>query len=162
MQEAFAAYSENLGKTVANLQSLEFLLRLFLHNSQVEPMWLETTPDQMQIGDVVTETPLTDWSTLAELIHRYNSAVSDRQELQVAKWVVDVRDALAHGRMFMADLSGAPPILIKFAKPSGGKVRVVFRADSDEWLDRALGKVAAETAKVQTALDEQRGRRTRG
>jgi hypothetical protein len=33
MQAAFAAYSEGLGKTLANLQSLEFLLRLFLHNT---------------------------------------------------------------------------------------------------------------------------------
>jgi hypothetical protein len=34
MQDAFAAYAEGLGKTIANLQSLEFLLRLFLHNTQ--------------------------------------------------------------------------------------------------------------------------------
>src|SRR5260370_28215351 len=116
MQDAFAAYSEGLGKTIANLQSLEFLLRLFLHNTQQpEPTWLEKGPTDMAVGDIVAETPLTDWSSLGVLIDRYNASIGGRPSLRVSKSVVDLRDALAHGRMFMTDMTSAP-ILIKFEK----------------------------------------------
>jgi len=159
VQDAFAAYSEGLGKTLANLQSLEFLLRLFLHNTQPNPAWLDKGLDEMVVGDVVAETPLTDWSSLAVLIDRYNAAVEQRPPLRVSKSVVDLRDAIAHGRMFMTDIA-ATPIMIKFEKPASGRTRVTFRASSTKWLDQAIQDVHAETAKVQAALDEEQGRPT--
>ena len=161
MQDAFAAYSEGLGKTLANLQSLEFLLRLFLHNTQhPEPKWLEKGPTEMVVGDIVAETPLTDWSSLGVLIDRYNGAVGEQSPLKVSRSVVDLRDALAHGRMFMPSMD-EPPVLIRFEKPSGGRTRVIFRASAAEWLYQALQDVHAETAKVQAALNEGRAAQQR-
>ncbi|PYQ08036.1 MAG: hypothetical protein DMF83_07910 [Acidobacteria bacterium] len=154
MQELFAAYSEGLGKTLANLQSLEFLLRLFLQNTQhPEATWLDRGPGEMAVGDIVAETPLTDWSSLGVLIDRYNAAIGQHSSLRVSKTVVDLRDALAHGRMFMPSMQD-PPILIKFEKPCDGRTRVTFRKSGAEWLHQAIKDVHAETAKVQAALDE--------
>jgi hypothetical protein len=107
----------------------------------------------MAVGDTVAETPLTDWSSLGVLIDRYNAAMGPKSSLRVSRTVVDLRDALAHGRMFMASMQDVP-ILIKFEKPSGGHTRVTFRASGTGWLDQAIQDVHAETAKVQAALDE--------
>jgi hypothetical protein len=72
--------------------------------------------------------------------------------LKVSKSVVDLQDALAHGRMFMKDTTSAP-ILIRFEKPNAGRTRVTFRESSTAWLDQAIQDVHAETVKVQAALD---------
>jgi hypothetical protein len=64
--------------------------------------------------------------------------------LKVSKSVVDLRDVLADGRMFLPDASGAR-ILIKFGKPCAGKTCVTFRAIVREWVDQAIQDVSAET-----------------
>ena len=155
MNNDFVEYSETIGKIVANLQSLEFSLRLYLHNTQtgVSAAVLPKLLHELTVGEVVPETPLTDWSTLSALIDRFNRSVSkDRPELVVSKSVVEIRDALAHGRMWLPDMSAAP-VLLKFEKPASGSTRVTFlQVSSGEWLNNTIVQIHGEMIKVQAAL----------
>jgi hypothetical protein len=150
LSEGFVEYSETIGKVLANLQALEFSLRLYLHNSEDNVMAYAKPLHELTVGEGVPENPLTDWSSLGTLIGRYNSRV--QPELAVDPAVVEVRDVLAHGRMWLPHL-GASPVLLKFAKPSSGSTRVTFlQVSSSEWLAAMIRQVHIEIEKVQTAL----------
>jgi hypothetical protein len=151
MNPGFIEYSEVVGKILANLQSLEFSIRLYLHNTQdSEGASLKRDLTTLQVGDVVPENSLTDYMSMGPLIDRYNKCVPVR--LNVDRSLVDLRDALAHSRMFLPNTSGAP-ILLKFDKPVAGKVRVVFAQESNPtWLEHCIYRVHLEMLKVQRAL----------
>jgi hypothetical protein len=150
VSDGFVEYSETVGKILANLQALEFSLRLYLHNTDDRAITCAKPLHELTVGEVVPENPLTDWSSLGTLIARYNERVSPT--LAVTAAVVEIRDVLAHGRMWLPDLSSAP-VLLKFAKPSSGSTCVTFlQVSSSEWLADTLGRVHDEIEKVQTAL----------
>jgi hypothetical protein len=71
--------------------------------------------------------------------------------LTVDRSLVDLRDALAHGRVSAAapndDLQ-----LLKFERPVNGRTRVVFSERlTEQWLRQQVGRVAASVRKVATA-----------
>lgn len=98
--------------------------RLALHGEQ--------SFDALVIGDVVGETPFTDYASLGSLIGQFNKLVPDQRRIDPK--LVDLRDALAHGRVWSLD-GNFPLRLLKFDKPSNGTVRVTWATTlTEEWL----------------------------
>ena len=151
MNPAFTEYSEVVGKILANLQSIEFSIRLYLHNTQDSAsVHLQQDLAALRVGEMVPENSLTDYASLGQLIDRYN--LCTKPELAVDRSLVDLRDALAHSRMFLPSVAGAP-ILLKFDRPVGGKARVSFaQTSSSAWLADNIRRVNLEMLKVQRAL----------
>lgn len=148
----------SLGKLVVNLQSLEFLLRGFLStiydldsNGLIPGMPRDMY--DLDVGTVVPENYLTNYYSLGQLIDKYNSYVNARDtSLSINKQIlVDLRDALAHGRV--SGPAPSPPLkIIKFDPPRGGQVRVTFSQTMDEnWFKSQIPLVYAELKKVYNA-----------
>ena len=148
-----------LGKITGNLHSLELLLRLFLHNVDLKRYNSpppEVNLDKIKVGDVVSENYFTNWDTLGELVEKYNNLVTTQKtpELRVDERVVNLRDALAHGRVLGQD--PAPPLrLYKFGKPTKGhRVTVEYVADlpKDE-LASHIHRLFQQAKKVKRACE---------
>ncbi len=147
-----------IGKLLVSFQCLEYTLRAFLYERRDpphEPLAPGTDLNTMTFGDVVPENAITRWDSLTHLIKRYNRAISDGQ-LAVDLSLVELRDALTHGRM-AASLSERNFALIKFTRPYAGRVEVGFRQElSKEWIERQIKRVLAECEKVGRAASSRR------
>jgi hypothetical protein len=149
-----AEYATLMGRLLVSFQCLEFALRAFLYGNSDpphQPLASGTDLNTIQFGDVLPENAMTRWDSLTHLIKRYNRAVSDPQ-LAVDLSLVELRDALAHGRI-TASFSGRNLALIKFARPYFGRVEVGYREElTQEWLTNQIQRVLAACEKVaQTA-----------
>jgi len=135
-----------LGGIMTNLHYLEFKLRRFLLNAQkidTTELWDEW--HGLKLGAVVPANRLTDYSSLGKLIEDYNKLVP--AEHQVALAVVDLRDALAHGRV--TTLGSFPMKLVKFSKVVGGKVTVEFAQTlGTEWMHEQMKWVVTQHERI--------------
>lgn len=134
----------NLGKLIVNLHSLEFSLRVFLCEAHKEPF---LTPN---IGHKsVTETHLTNYDSLGQLIKKYNDMVTTANaQFLVDKAVVELRDAIVHGRV-MSQTQNPPLRIFKFNKPNGGLVDVAYDQTMDQpWYDSSRRFVYEQIKKV--------------
>jgi len=79
----------------------------------------------------------------------YNRFVqTTANELIVDENIVNLRDAIAHGRVFSFEPS-CPLVLLKFSKPKGDQAKVEFNATmTSEWFDTNIKRVNAEFSKV--------------
>ncbi len=139
---------QEMGKLVGNLQSFEFLLRSCLYSS-VGPQDATLNFDQLAVGDLVPENPLTNYDSLGDLIKKVNAQLeaAGRAE-RVDDSLVIVRDALAHGRVTALRPHG-PFRLVKFLKPMKHKVIVAIAIDlSPQWLAEQINKTRQEAKKV--------------
>jgi len=136
-----------LGKLVGNLQSLEFILRGFLHGlSSPRPDGIPYGTDWYSFP-VDHEVPLdefTNYDTLGELIRKFNEEMGRRSAPAIdGKGLVALRDALAHGRV-----SSNSPVgdmrLLKFSNHRRGDrvVRVVFNEQMTKaWFQDQIARV---------------------
>lgn len=143
-------YTFGVGKLIVNLHSFEFALRAFLWNREGGSSWafLESLCE----GDTVPENAFTNYDTLGQLIIKYNAFVSSRfPNLQINPSLVDLRDALAHGRV--ASSVPSPPLrLLKFGKPAGGNVNVTHSIVVDDaWLSEQKTRVRLQLEKIMEA-----------
>jgi hypothetical protein len=130
-----------IGCWVTNAQSLETVIRAILHDrlsSQETKLPYGSNFNDLKKGDIVSINPITDWLSLGKLIDEYNNKIAkvDGSQL-IEKEVVDIRDALAHGRLTQTDAGENHSwTLIKFNKPDKqGVVRVEFKQIiTVEWL----------------------------
>jgi len=147
-----------MGRLLVSFQCLEYALRSFLYercDPPHEPLASGMDLNTMSFGDVVPENAITRWDSLTQLIKRYNRAVRDMQ-WTVDPGLVDLRDALAHGRMAASVVEGHFA-LVKFTRPYGGRVEVGFREKlSREWLENQVKRVLAECEKVVRAAGSSR------
>jgi hypothetical protein len=91
-----------LGGLVASFQSLEFLLRLFLQKlPSARPLGIPHGTDvySYPVGTELPESELTSYDSLGQLIDKYNAEMRRRGHLQIDPTLVEIRDALAHGRV---------------------------------------------------------------
>jgi hypothetical protein len=130
---------QRLGKVVGNLQSLEFALRGALANMHGSR---KVHPDHgvdvlaFPVGSVVPESDLTDYASLGKLVEMFNLGALASGGRTVNTHVVELRDALAHGRTYTHNRE-FPLRLVKFDKPRDGKVRVAYSEVMDHaWFDR--------------------------
>ncbi len=121
-QNLFDNYLRDLGKVIGNLQSLELMVRLFLHNVEFNRYGVpapEVDLNKIEVGDIVPENYFSNYDSLGDLIKEYNNLLSSRKELElcVDETIVRLRDALAHGRV-LGQQPEPPQQLYKFEKPS--------------------------------------------
>ncbi|MGS5085950.1 hypothetical protein ACVC7V_05495 [Hydrogenophaga sp. A37] len=163
-----AEHSSNLGKLVHNFQSLETWLRvvlLKLESAQRPTSRLDF--ESMTIGTMISVDALTDYSDLATLCRRFNRHMEakDAQILNVS--LVDIRDAIAHGRI-LGTPNGFPLRLVKFSKPTSGQVKLVVNEIMDHnWFSlqllrthRAIELVRAEAEHIALAMPAPRATQT--
>lgn len=125
-------YCKNLGKVISNMQSLEFSLRAFLLNSEINEkgkkgnLPTKIKYDELKQGEIVSEDAFTNWDTLGDLIRKYNGDARIKSAgITVDETLVNIRDALAHGRVSSDDIS-TPMTLLKFKQPKNKSVEVEF------------------------------------
>lgn len=150
-----------MGKVVINLRSLEFLLRFFLFTDDVRLGGSGVRGDRvdyqnLKVGDLVPENAFTSYDDLGKLIDKYNERVPCF-ELTVDRSVVDLRDALAHGRV-LAFAEFGPWHLLKFAKPNFGKpererVMVTDAVQMNAaWFSEQVKLISTQTQKLVHAI----------
>jgi len=150
-------YALALGKIVANLQGLELMIRSFLHDTLDAQDGLHQQPFPLDVA-VGTELPvdhLTNYDPLGRLIDKYNET-----NPPLDKYLVDLRDALAHGRV-MGEIESNHYRLLKFSKPVNGMVEVTHNEElTEEWLmsrKAMTSKAIKEVIERFTALREKNG-----
>jgi hypothetical protein len=141
-------FPKAIGEIFANLLALEFSLRFFLYES-VGPQHATLSLDQLTAGDCVPENPITNYDSLGKLVRKVNERLEalDVPE-RVDNSLVDLRDTLAHGRIYYSQLDG-PGKLLKFSRAKQGKVRVTTAIElTPQWLKEQNKRTVAELKKV--------------
>jgi len=151
-------YALNLGKLVGNIQSLEFVLRAFLINDEIASGALfaqSANLQDMNVGDIVPENAFTNYDTLGQLIRKYNShprIIS--ASLDIDETLVDIRDAIAHGRV-SATTPSSSLRLLKFDKPKNHQVKVTFSVlMTKEWFGEQISRFHSAILRVSEANDK--------
>jgi len=137
-----------LGKIHVNLQAFEFLLRLFLYES-VGPKDAALNFDKLTVGDWVQENPITNYDSLEILVRKVNERLEAiGKPDRVDRSLVDIRDALAHGRSLSSQPTG-PFQLLKFSRPIQGKVKVTTALYlTPQWLMDQIKHTNDEVQKI--------------
>jgi len=141
-----------------NFQSLEFALRAFLVNNEIASGIISSqgiNPTEMNRGDIVPENAFTNWNTLKQLIEKYNSNPKVLSAgLIIDKTLVDIQDAIAHGRV-SALTPSASPKLLKFSKPEDNQVKVTFSVSmTKEWFGEQIKRAYSAVLKVSEANEK--------
>ncbi len=147
-----------LGKLVGNLQSLEALLRLYLRKISEKTSAAKPTGSSywdLSIGDTVPEDEFSNFDSLGALVAKFNTDITARDpELLPDPSVVEVRDLIAHGRVAGSATDTATLRIVKFSKPSLGRVTVVASALMDDaWFQVNIDLVFKQIEKVGLALE---------
>ncbi len=139
-----------LGKLVTNLQSLEFALRALLHDA-VGPSHSSLRLEALSVGDAVPEDPITNYDSLGDLIRKVNELYQTHGKPErIDASLVDLRDAIAHGRVWTTHPS-TPFTLLKFSKPNAGFVTVTYAQQlTIDWLDSQIKRTRNEVNKAVT------------
>jgi hypothetical protein len=124
------------------------MIRAFLQTLPgARPLGIESGQDiySFAIGSELRESELTSYDSLGQLIDKYNREAQRRQQPEIDRALVELRDALAHGRVSAAATSDSLRLL-RFEKPKDGRVKVSFNQElSTEWL-------SAQKVRVRDAL----------
>jgi len=121
-------HARHLGRLLSNLQSLEFLLRAFLSQLPgARPFGLPDGTDiySFPVGARVPENDLTSYDSLTQLLEKFNSAMRAHGKAEIGGSLIELRDALAHGRVSAAE-ENENWRLLKFSKAKGGSVQITF------------------------------------
>jgi hypothetical protein len=151
------AHALAVGKLVANLQSLEFLIREYLYAKADPPHTPLPVGTDLSLLLPRTKVPinaLTDYSSLAHLIARFNASIAPLDpSLVLDPTIVEIRDALAHGRI-SAPVTSPHLGILKFSRPTKAStsVSVTVAAEMDDaWFKTQLSRVLAELKKAAKA-----------
>jgi hypothetical protein len=140
-------YNKGIGAIVMNLQALETVIRFFFFRKNSEQY-----PFPQSGGErYVPSTSLTKYCQLRKWIRKFNSCLKQEElsKYSISEGIVEIRDAIAHGRLFAPDPPSLPYTLWKFGEPVNGRVEVkVCEVLTAEWLDNTSKLMAAEKDKV--------------
>ncbi len=144
----------NLGKLLVNFHSLELLLRLNLANSPgSRPIGLTTDTDiySLPVGTEIPENDITSYDSLGDLLAKVNNKLNTQHLPELDRSLIEVRDALAHGRV-SAPLDESTLRLIKFERPRNGVVRVAFNVVMTEaWFAEQTSRIFKAIKQVHAA-----------
>jgi hypothetical protein len=139
-------HNRGVGSIIMDLQSLETHIRYFLYRRDGEYAAFPKPGDWQ-----TRETWLTKFISLGDLIKEYNSSLKshERALFLVTDSVVDLRDAIAHGRLLAPNLN--PPFsLWKFSRPKNSNVRVDFYEEiTREWIGIKLRTIAIQRDRIE-------------
>ena len=157
-------YPLYIGKLVIHLHSLETVLRTCLLVNDIgdkKSIEITTKYHNLVLGQEVDDDAFTNYDQLKCLIKKYNEMVSlySLKKLKIDDYhdLVNLRDAIAHGRAFYQEVS--PPyttmILLKFSNPKKtGKTKVVYmEVMNNDWLEDKINLVLKEYNKVVKAYN---------
>ena len=149
-------FNVQLGQLVSCFQSLEFMLRIFLHKLPMSvPLGIPYGTDiyTLPVGTEIPESEITDYDTLGDLIKRFNKAHPYNLGQSVDLDLVITRDAIAHGRASSSVPSGSVRRLIKFGKAINGRTKVTYNQEMNaSWFDRSSAAMKAAIQTVEQAL----------
>jgi hypothetical protein len=137
-------HARGVGKIVSNLESLEFLIRIYLSNANNQKIEFPTPATKE-----LPETYITNYMSLGDLTKKYNDGLTPPEQIHyVDVEVVKIRDAFAHGRIF-SQTESFPITLYKFAKPIDGKAAVDYvETPTIDWLKQKNEMIRAQMEKV--------------
>lgn len=150
------AHTINLGKLIVNYHSLEFAIRALL--SQAENGGTPgpnhgIDPYQRPVGTLLAEDALTNYDSLTTLITKANKHLKKHGQPELSSRLIEVRDAIAHGRV-SADSEGGVLRLLKFDRPQDGNVRIAFNEIMDEaWLSTERKRISDAILSIRPLLD---------
>jgi len=141
----------NLGLLLSNFQSLEFALRAFLQNlPDAAPLGIPHGVD-IYTCPVGTDLPInafTNYDSLSDLLKKYNAEMRKAGGSLIDESLIDLRDALAHGRVAMRG-DNVDHHLVKFSRPVDNKVRVTFNEEMTTiWFKANVDRVSAAIRSV--------------
>ena len=136
----------SVGKIIINLQSFELMLRIFLYET-IGPKDPVSQLDKLSIGDMVTETPITNYDTMGTIIKKVNEqlVILGRGE-KIDETLVHLRDSIVHGRA-ISKTPGGISRLFKFKgrKKNEKLVEVDTSVDlTPQWLSSQVTRVHEE------------------
>ena len=141
-------YTQLIGAIVTNLQALESVLRYFSMGHKAKEV------EFPKIGAAeATENALTSYTFLDVLIDQFNnSLMPDEQHFKVDRQVVEIRDAIAHGRLLASEQQ--PPFrLWNFGRTKKGRVPVEFCQElNEQWLTATRNMIDSQKQKVVASL----------
>ncbi|MHB8087422.1 MAG: hypothetical protein ACYDH2_04155 [Anaerolineaceae bacterium] len=145
-------HSKNIGSIIVNFQALEFALRLFLYEIFNESNGNTITLSQLTkstVGESFPLNSLTNYDTLFELIKKANKELSRHHiNIRIDETIVDIRDAIAHGRVLSLKEDG-PVSIIKFSKPIGNLTKVTFCSKlENDWFKEQNIRINIELQKI--------------
>ena len=148
-------FANLVGGLTQNLLALEFFLRAFLYSIAYPPhtpLPEGTSLESLQVGDQLPENAFTDYSTLGELIDRYNNHIQNvDSKFSVSRSIVALRDRLAHGRVSSTTLGGIPTLL-KFSKPEENSTKVTDSiAMTSDWFNHESALVLEAIRTIENA-----------
>ena len=155
VDESTENHHKGLGKLVANMQSLEFVLRAFLSNDEIakgHSFNQSSNLNNLSIGDTVRENAFTNYDALGKLISKYNEHPRILStELNIDETLCYIRDAVAHGRI-SSNTSYGPMKLLKFSKPKNNQVKVTLSVTmTKEWFKEQTKRSYGAILKVSEA-----------
>lgn len=147
---------ENLGRLVTNIQTLEVTIRACLFEDELaKGISKQLSNVKFVKGELLPESAYTNWDTLSELIRKYNELPISKG-LTIDENIVDIRDAMAHGRVFSFAPEGIP-MLVRFNKPKNNQVEVEFGASmTEQWFGEQIARLFKEFRKVDEVHKKQR------
>jgi hypothetical protein len=152
MDEKSESHFKDTGKLVVNMQSFETIIRGFLYNDEVAKGTASSAQidfSKVKQGDIVLKNAFTNYDAMRDLIRKYNSDSRIMSAaLTVDEALADIRDAIAHGRLFSSDLSDTMQLL-KFKRPNKDKVGVAFSESmTKDWFRTQVSRFYDATLKV--------------
>ena len=138
------AHAENLGGLLGNLHTLEFAIRLCLAQQPGSPA-RDLYTDEFRdapVGTAIPDSDMSNFLTLGQLIKKFNGLFRQSGSA-IDPSIVDLRDVLAHGRVF-AGPDDSHFRIIKFDRPSNGSVRVSYnQIMTEDWFTESKRRVRA-------------------
>ena len=146
-------YRMNLGKLLANMLSLEMLLRLYLFYKEPSTNSGDFQLDAYKVDDIVPTNYLTNTFCLRQLVEKYNTHCNkDFKEFKIDPNLVDTRNALAHGRILSSSPSFSNIRLYNFSR-DGDRVKLSFTTEmKEDWFSRQITLFWDAIVKVQKRM----------
>jgi hypothetical protein len=147
-------YCENIGQTITQFHTLEFILRNFLFLNSKNKNINEALPIdffKLRVKDETAETEFTNYDSFGGLIEKANKILVTKGAKLIDMSLVEVRDCLAHGRVASVGISKGK-ILLKFTKPKDRKAKLTHRLElSEDWF-KMINKKLFDSIKMLDCL----------
>ena len=127
-----------LGKLLANLHSLELLLRIYLINRPGANPAYKYGEDILELpkGSKLPKSDLTAHTFFSNLVEDFNDIAKSEKTQAIDEKVIEIRNILVHGCVFGREPE-FPLHIVKFSKPEDGMVTITTNtAMTLEWFDQ--------------------------
>ena len=153
-KEIFENHASNLGKLIGNLLTIEMAARLAIVSlDEHVASQVSTQLPQVKKGEYVECNAFTNSDDLRQTLGKYNKRAPLDCKIDIDP-IVDLRDVLAHGRMFGSGSIGHLRLLKFNRKQKAGKVSVdlavimtpAWFSENIELLTKAIEKITTSLA----------------